>query len=305
MDFLPKDHRIQGNHYASLLVARSVCLEIIKFCTPWSDMLISEVTRNLSPFPNPITICHDITSYNVVGARGAARFKYIKVPGIIDHFPHLTNALGPYTSPSAISDLVLDADPVSHIVRGSKSTPLPTEGQAVTGTKPASLGYVVAPDQRQAWIGFSATATAGTIMLLQHGLPHLQAPVAWTPLQPYIIPHTSHTSIRTLTPRFRQPAVSGLKVVLPPGSLTLAPTHQPNSWLRRRHSHLQPFILRRTGTSLLHRPDLWRYTNPPDRYATGQTTGGHSPIDSKLPWRLPVPGSWGTSHHPSRGFLPS
>jgi len=134
-DFISKDHRIRGDCYTYLLLARCIDLYIIKFCTSRSDGLILESRRNLSPFPSLITLCQNTTSYNhTVDTWGAARFKYIKVPGIMTRFSHLTHALATYTSPSAIDDLVEDADLDLYIARGYDLNPLPAKGKAAKGT---------------------------------------------------------------------------------------------------------------------------------------------------------------------------
>jgi len=102
---------------------------------------------------------------------------------MIDHLPQLTNILGTHTSPAAIGDLMGGANLTSHIVKGSNSTPLPTEVKAAVGIKPASRYYFDTSTQRQPQLSFPAMATsvtANTAGLTSSAAKDTPAPVTMT-----------------------------------------------------------------------------------------------------------------------------
>jgi len=64
--FFPKQHVIWGDWYASLLVARYMGLDNLKFSTSAPENIIKDAKKNLVPFPGPIMLCRNITFYNIV-----------------------------------------------------------------------------------------------------------------------------------------------------------------------------------------------------------------------------------------------
>ena len=79
-------------------------------------------------FTDPITLCRDITSYNVARSWSIAMFKYIKVTSMTGNFSRLPKALNPRTLPPDIFNLVEDTDPASYMARGTNFTPLTANG---------------------------------------------------------------------------------------------------------------------------------------------------------------------------------
>lgn len=73
--------------------------------------------KNLAPFTDPITLCRNITSYNVIRGWDVAKFKHLMVPRMTAYFLQLPNVLGHCTSPPDIINLVKDADPALRIAR--------------------------------------------------------------------------------------------------------------------------------------------------------------------------------------------
>ena len=79
--------------------------------------------KNLAPITDPITLCRDITSYNVARGWSAAMFMYIKIPSMIANLPLLPKTLDPCTSPRDIVNLAEDADLDSYISEGTNNSP--------------------------------------------------------------------------------------------------------------------------------------------------------------------------------------
>jgi len=76
--------------------------------------MIKDTMNNQTPFPSPITLYRDTTSYNRPGSWIQESFKYIKFLTTKAHFPQLTAALDNRTSPLVIVNLAGDANLTSH-----------------------------------------------------------------------------------------------------------------------------------------------------------------------------------------------
>jgi len=104
-DFLSKDHHIQTDCYASLLVASHIGINVIKFYISNPEKMIEDARNNQAPFPSPITLYRDITSYNLPVSWGQGRFKYIKVPIMKAHLSQLTGIYLSLPQPLKIAHL--------------------------------------------------------------------------------------------------------------------------------------------------------------------------------------------------------
>jgi len=151
-DFFSKNNHIQADCYGSFLFDRRIGLDIIKFYISNSEKMIEDARNNQAPFCSPITLCRDITSYNLTASWVQERIKYIKVLIIKSHFPQLTMALCNCTSPPVIVDLVGDADPTSHPVVGAawgkdKQPPvnMTVHGADQAWVFPPALSLITAP----------------------------------------------------------------------------------------------------------------------------------------------------------------